>query len=106
MASSICAVRNLSSASLELPILPSTGSPIVSCLGQVQRGLRRRYSTQESSIQGTSDKGEAGVRDEAKRVEQVLEAPEHLNEKERAIWEMLMRDLECTSLEVCLGQNS
>jgi hypothetical protein len=50
-------------------------------------------------------KGEAGVRGEAKRVEQVLEAPEHLNEKERAIWEMLMRDLECTSLEVRLGQN-
>ncbi|KAK6580190.1 hypothetical protein PZA11_007212 [Diplocarpon coronariae] len=27
-------------------------------------------------------------------------APEHLNAKERQIWEMLMRELQCTSLEV------
>lgn len=29
------------------------------------------------------------------------EAPEHLNEKEKVIWELLMRELECEQLEVC-----
>lgn len=30
----------------------------------------------------------------------MLEAPEHLNEKERQIWETLMKELQCTKLEV------
>lgn len=38
--------------------------------------------------------------DEVKRERELLEAPEHLNEKEREIWGLLMDNLECSSLEV------
>ncbi|KAF4636081.1 hypothetical protein G7Y89_g2007 [Cudoniella acicularis] len=56
--------------------------------------------TKESSIQGTIGKGESGVADEIAREREVLEAPAHLNEKERGIWELLMRELACERLEV------
>jgi stress-induced morphogen len=59
----------------------------------------RRYSTSESSIQGTIGSGTAGI-PEAAREQKLLEAPEHLNEKERQIWELLMKELQCTNLEV------
>jgi stress-induced morphogen len=40
------------------------------------------------------------ISSEAVGEQQTPEAPGHLNEKERQIWELLMKELECTSLEV------
>jgi stress-induced morphogen len=62
--------------------------------------IRRGYSTSESSIAGTIGKGEQGIADEIQRGKEMLMAPEHLNEKEREIWEMLMRELKAEKLEV------
>jgi stress-induced morphogen len=62
--------------------------------------MRRGYSTHESSIAGTIGKGEKGIADEAQRTEEALTAPEHLNEKEKQIWELLMRELKAEKLEV------
>jgi len=60
----------------------------------------RSYSTADPTIQGTIGKGAEGVADEVARIKEQLTAPEHLNEKERQIWEMLMKELDCTELEV------
>jgi len=60
----------------------------------------RAYSTTGPSIEGTIGKGAEGVADEVARIKEQLTAPEHLNEKERQIWEMLMKELDCTELEV------
>ena len=87
--SSISAVRHLSSR------IPSPRIPLSSLRLAQKRSI-------QSSTQGTIGKGEAGIRDEAQRVEQALRAPEHLNEKEKAIWVLLMRELECEALEVSL----
>ena len=59
----------------------------------------RGYSTSESSIAGTIGKDE-GITEEVASGEEILTAPEHLNEKERQIWEMLMRELKAEKLEV------
>lgn len=40
------------------------------------------------------------MKDEAERTVVGLVAPEHLNEKEKEIWERLMAELQCTELEV------
>jgi stress-induced morphogen len=101
VATSICPVRNAGSASTAPAVLPKSISPYL-----VQRPRkttllsRRGYSTQESSIQGTIGKGEEGIQDEVIREQEILTVPEHLNEKEKMIWELLMKELQCTSLEV------
>jgi stress-induced morphogen len=101
VATSICPVRNAGSASTASAALPKSISPYL-----VQRPRKttllsqRGYSTQESSIQGTIGKGEEGIQDEIIREQEILTAPEHLNEKEKMIWELLMKELQCTSLEV------
>ena len=60
----------------------------------------RSYSTANPTVQGTIGKGADGIVDEVSRIKEQLSAPEHLNEKERQIWEMLMEELDCTELEV------
>lgn len=55
-------------------------------------GSGREYSTRE----GTIGEGEKGV----EREREMLEAPEHLNEKEREIWGLLRESFEPVSLEV------
>ena len=57
----------------------------------------KRYS---SSIQGTIGSGEAGIPSEAAREVDILQAPEHLNEKEREIWDILHREFKPTRLDV------
>jgi stress-induced morphogen len=57
----------------------------------------RVYSTQESSIAGTISEGEAGFADDTMKTK---EAPPHLDDKEKQIWSLLMRELDCSSLEV------
>lgn len=62
--------------------------------------MSTHHGTTESSIQGTVGEGAGGVEDEAERMIQGLIAPGHLNEKERDIWTRLMKELQCTELEV------
>jgi hypothetical protein len=61
----------------------------------------RTFATESDTIQGTIGKGASGVGDEARREMERLQAPEHLDEKERMIFEKL-QELEPLSLEVCL----
>ena len=53
------------------------------------------------TIQGTIGKGASGVGEEAQRVKEKLQAPDHLDEKEKMIFEKLDDALEPTKLEVC-----
>ena len=109
MAGASCPARAASSTSSSLPSTTSlrstesTRAPlralrqakVARCLGAEST---RRYS---SSIRGTVGAGEKGTGgEEAARPTDALEAPEHLNEKEREIWGMLQRELEPTKLEV------
>jgi hypothetical protein len=65
----------------------------------------RSYVTEadanESTIQGTIGKGASGVPEEAQRVKERLQAPDHLDEKEKMIFEKLEKELEPMKLEVC-----
>ena len=54
-----------------------------------------------NTIQGTIGKGASGVEEEAQRMKERLQAPDHLNEKEKMIFEKLDGALEPTKLEVC-----
>jgi hypothetical protein len=62
-----------------------------------RRNEKRWYGT-GSSVRGTIGEGEEGVKGEA---EGQLEAPAHLDEKERQIWDLLTGELECSALVVC-----
>jgi BolA-like protein 3 len=66
---------------------------------------RRTYAADASrnanTIQGTIGKGASGVGEEAQRVKERLQAPDHLNEKEKMIFEKLDGALEPIRLEVC-----
>jgi hypothetical protein len=62
--------------------------------------LRRNYTADNSTIQGTIGKGSLGVEDETRRVTESLQAPEYLSEKERMIFEKLREELEPVKLEV------
>jgi hypothetical protein len=68
---------------------------------------RRSYATgndtSTNTIQGTIGKGASGVGEEAQRVREGLQAPDHLNEKEKMIFEKLDGALEPIKLEVCHG---
>jgi hypothetical protein len=90
LAASICPARNLASSSTPPAKRKiQTRTPTTTQLG-------RAYSTRE----GTIGKGEEGVVDEVAREREILEAPGHLNEKEREIWSLLHSSLDATSLEV------
>ncbi|RDW59870.1 hypothetical protein BP6252_12957 [Coleophoma cylindrospora] len=60
---------------------------------------QRRHES-SSTIQGTIGKGEAGVSDEVARSQDALKAPEHLNAKEREIFDQLARELDPVELDV------
>ncbi|RDW65570.1 hypothetical protein BP5796_10262 [Coleophoma crateriformis] len=60
---------------------------------------QRRHES-SSTIQGTIGKGEAGVGDEVARSQDALKAPEHLNAKEREIFDQLARELDPVELDV------
>jgi hypothetical protein len=62
--------------------------------------LRRNYSADNSTIQGAIGKGSLSVEDETRRVMELLQTPEYLNEKERMIFEKLREELEPVKLEV------
>jgi stress-induced morphogen len=101
IASSICSVRMVA-----LPFVnaastrPSTTSTIAISSQYSSKSIIRSYSTPSSSIQGTVSSGAAGIQDEAVRTVEALVAPEHLDEKERQIWDTLMAELQCTELQV------
>ena len=65
----------------------------------------RSYATEaganEGTNQGTIGKGASGVSEEAHRAKERLQAPDHLNEKEKTIFEKLENELEPVKLEVC-----
>ncbi len=61
--------------------------------------MRRGYSS-ESSAAGTIGEGEAGIAAEAARTKDILQAPEHLNDKERQIFDMLNKEFKAEKLEV------
>jgi len=86
-----CTARPFSSSTHDSPTIPKRA------IHPLRRQISRSYS---SSIQGTIAKGEAGIADEAARVADAITAPEHLNEKEREIWELLQKELSPTRLEV------
>jgi len=54
-----------------------------------------------NTIQGTIGKGVSGVGEEVQRVKERLQAPDHLDEKEKMIFKKLDGALEPTKLEVC-----
>lgn len=59
------------------------------------------YTTSESSsVAGTIGAGEAGIPEEAARTKELLEAPEHLNAKEKQIFELLNKEFRAEKLEV------
>ena len=68
-------------------------------------GASKSYVTEpnasESTIQGTIGKDASAVPEEARRVKERLQAPDHLNEKEKMIFEKLEKELDPVKLEVC-----
>lgn len=103
VATTICAAkRNLPSSSIGVrnnmtstraATSPSTRAQQVARARRLDaswRGVETRgYSTNEGVIEKEAIPALGG------------EAPEHLNEKEKVIWGLLMRELECEQLEVC-----
>jgi stress-induced morphogen len=79
----------------------ATASPLPSLRSSIQekRIPRRGYSS-ESTIAGTIGKGAAGLSDEVSRTEEPLTAPEHLNDKEKQIFDMLNKEFKAEKLEV------
>ncbi|KAM3067996.1 hypothetical protein ACMFMG_011045 [Clarireedia jacksonii] len=62
---------------------------------------RRSYSSSsESTIQGTIGLGASGVHSEAARAAEALQAPDHLDEAERRIWDKLNTELQPERLSV------
>ncbi len=98
IATAICPARIAAHTS---PTNPSSASRVRDHvrLSMPKRTLRG-YSTHESSIAGTIGKGAAGIPSEAEHTFEALVAPEHLNEKERAVWELLSQELKPQRLEV------
>lgn len=102
IATSICPARNISTISTTSSYVdksPRTFHPTRP--GGLQtptfRSPKRGYSSHESSIAGTIGQGAATIPEDQNSAST---APTHLNEKEKAIWEMLMKALEPTKLEV------
>lgn len=101
VATAICPARGTGNISTSASTTAKASLPTsLSRSLQPKPAIRRGYSTSESSIADTIDKGEQGGIAEVASGEEMLTAPEHLNEKERQIWEMLMRELKAEKLEV------
>ncbi|EKD21210.1 BolA-like protein [Drepanopeziza brunnea f. sp. 'multigermtubi' MB_m1] len=113
VATAICPARSVATSTSSIPPplpLPKTRRLPTTLHAQAQPSsslLRRRGYNSSSpppspapptSQPGTAASDPPGAEREAARVLQ--QAPTHLNDKERQIWEMLMRELQCTSLEV------
>ncbi|KAH8586277.1 bola protein [Bisporella sp. PMI_857] len=94
LASSICPARTYTST-----YAPPTSQTRVPSLPSYLPHPSRPYST-ESTILGTIEKGAGGVADDIAQTHVKLTAPEHLDEKERKIWELLMKELQPTEMEV------
>ncbi|KAH6712262.1 bola protein [Leptodontidium sp. MPI-SDFR-AT-0119] len=90
VATAICPARSVATTSISTSTttLPKTGRQPTSLLHK-PTSLRRGYSTPSPSTSPETAPSQS-----------TLEPPSHLNDKERQIWEMLMRELQCTSLEV------
>jgi BolA-like protein 3 len=100
VATAICPARGkggLSTSSKLNPASPSPNSLRKSLQGTIP--ARRGYSS-ESSIAGTIGKGAEGIPEEAARTRESLQAPEHLNEKEKEIFELLNKEFQAQKLEV------
>ncbi|KAH7348597.1 bola protein [Rhexocercosporidium sp. MPI-PUGE-AT-0058] len=92
VATAICPARSVATTSIPTSTLPKTGRQPTS-LPNAHTSLRREYSTPSTSSSSTPQ-------DSTTAAAESPEPPAHLNPKERQIWEMLMRELQCTSLEV------
>jgi hypothetical protein len=82
-----------SRADIALPTAPSE-------IADQRRTYAADASQNANTIQGTIGKGASGVREEAQRLKERLQAPDHLNENEKTIFEKLDSALEPTKLEV------
>lgn len=81
---------------------PNTASPPPTSLRNSIQGrvpARRGYSS-ESTVAGTIGKGAEGIPEEAQRIKEGLEAPGHLNDKEKEIFELLNKEFQAQKLEV------
>ncbi|PMD18340.1 bola-like protein [Hyaloscypha hepaticicola] len=99
VATATCPARSngVSTSSKPKPISTPTTSLRIPAK-QISR--RRSYSSESSPIAGTIGKGSAGIPDEAARAKDILIAPDHLNDKEKEIFDMLNRELRPEKLEV------
>jgi len=99
IATAICPARSNGGISTSSkPISTPSLSP--RSLPQTKQTSQRGYSSESSSIAGTIGKGSAGIADEAARAKDILIAPDHMNDKEKQIFEMLNRELRPEKLEV------
>ncbi|KAN0095564.1 bola-like protein [Hyaloscypha variabilis] len=97
VATAICPAR--ANGGISTSSKPNTPSPLLRASTQRKSPKRRAYSS-ESSIAGTIGHGEAGIPSEAARTADILTAPEHLNEKEKEIFEILNKEFQAQKLEV------
>ncbi|KAI9055365.1 hypothetical protein LZ554_000322 [Drepanopeziza brunnea f. sp. 'monogermtubi'] len=111
VATAICPARSVATSTSSIPPptpLPKTRRQPTTLHAQAPQPsslLRSRgYSSSSPPLPSPSQASSQPASD-APRAEQgaarvLQQAPTHLNDKERQIWEMLMRELQCTSLEV------
>ena len=97
VATAICPARGTGGISTSSKTNTPSFQPSIQT--QTKPPPRRSYSS-ESSIAGTIGLGEAGIASEAARSADILTAPEHLNEKEREIFELLNKEFQAQKLEV------
>jgi len=96
LASAICPARNLTSTTSQpTPSSRPTSQSAQRRIQSKETGVRA-YSTRE----GTIAKGAEGIPDEIQRSAEALVAPDHLDEKEREIFSLLISSLNPTSLNV------
>ncbi|KAB8301639.1 hypothetical protein EYC80_003477 [Monilinia laxa] len=62
--------------------------------------LRSYSSESPSPVKGTVGAGAEGVTEEANRTADILQAPDHLDEAEKKIWDLLYNELSPTKLQV------
>jgi len=98
IAASICPSRNISLSTPSKPL--TTRSPSSTNLTSIRTSRLYSSSSSPNTIQGTIGSGAAGISEEAATTKQKIEVPDHLNEKEKEIWELLMKELDCEKLEV------
>ena len=117
LATRICAARNVVTTANSTSA-SSTSATSISFRNRIQLKSRtlREYSTNlsgtssapptsspltsSSPVEGTVGQGAPGIKEEISRAKEMLQAPDHLNEKEREVFVLLLNSLEPTSLEV------